>query len=73
MKNDFDEIVCEMASILKVVFTELFNKHKQSNRRYLRERNEPIQSFYFNNQWIKLLIFFSTFNLLSLTLCLEKT
>lgn len=29
MKNDFDEIVCEMASILKVVFTELFNNNEK--------------------------------------------
>jgi len=42
------------------LFTELFNKHKQTNRKYLRERNEPIQSFYFNNEWVKLLIFWSS-------------
>jgi ABC-type multidrug transport system ATPase subunit len=36
---------------------ELFNEHKKTNRRYLRERGEPIKSFYFNTQWTRLLIF----------------
>ena len=59
IEDDDFRVIC-FSSGQNELFTELFNKHKQSNRRYLRERNEPIQSFYFNNQWIKLLIFFST-------------
>ena len=59
IEDDNFRVIC-FSSGQNELFTELFNKHKQSNRRYLRERNEPIQSFYFNNQWIKLLIFFST-------------
>jgi ABC-type multidrug transport system ATPase subunit len=59
IEDDNFRVIC-FSSGQNELFSELFNRHKQSNRRYLRERNESIQSFYFNNQWIKLLIFFST-------------
>ncbi|AZI67467.1 ATP-binding protein [Kaistella daneshvariae] len=59
IEDDNFRVIC-FSSGQNELFTELFNKHKQTNRKYLRERNEPIQSFYFNNEWIKLLIFWSS-------------
>lgn len=59
IEDDNFRVIC-FSSGQNELFSELFNKHKQTNRRYLRERNEPIQSFYFNNEWIKLLIFWSS-------------
>lgn len=59
IEDDNYRVIC-FSSGQNELFSELFNKHKQTNRKYLRERNEPIQSFYFNNEWIKLLIFWSS-------------
>jgi len=59
IEDDNFRVIC-FSSGQNELFSELFNKHKQTNRKYLRERNEPIQSFYFNNEWIKLLIFWSS-------------
>lgn len=59
IEDDNFRVIC-FSSGQNELFTDLFNKHKQTNRKYLRERNEPIQSFYFNNEWIKLLIFWSS-------------
>ncbi len=42
------------------LFTNLFNKHKATNKRYLKENNAKIQSFYFNSNWLRLLIFWAT-------------
>ncbi len=58
--NDDDSRVICFSSGQNELYTELFNAHKKTNRRYLRERNEPIQSFYFNCDWIRLLIFWSS-------------
>ncbi|MBC8644679.1 ATP-binding protein [Flavobacterium lindanitolerans] len=59
IEHDDFRVIC-FSSGQNELFTELFNKHKQTNQKYIRERNEPIQSFYFNNEWIKLLIFWSS-------------
>ncbi|SHF21557.1 hypothetical protein SAMN05443633_103270 [Chryseobacterium arachidis] len=59
IENDDFRVIC-FSSGQNELFSEIFNKHKRTNRRYLRERNETIQSFYFNSEWIKLLIFWAT-------------
>ncbi|WP_339626020.1 AAA family ATPase [uncultured Maribacter sp.] len=43
------------------LFTSLFNQHKKANRRYLNETEESsINSFYFNYDWVRMLVFWST-------------
>lgn len=43
------------------LFTSLFNKHKQRNRKYQhKEENQHITSFYFNYQWVRTLVFFAS-------------
>lgn len=43
------------------LFTQLFNKHKAENKRYLHtEEDRYIESFYFNYDWVRVLIFFAT-------------
>jgi ABC-type multidrug transport system ATPase subunit len=43
------------------LFTNLFYRHKQRNRRYLqKEENQYISSFYFNYDWVRVLVFFAS-------------
>lgn len=42
------------------LFTTLFDKHKKESNRYLAQSNEIIHSFYFNPDWLKLLVFWAT-------------
>jgi len=43
------------------LFTSLFNQHKKVNRRYLNESDESnINSFYFNYDWVRMLVYWST-------------
>lgn len=43
------------------LFSGLFNKHKRQNRNYQKkEENQYLTSFYFDYQWVRVLIFFAT-------------
>ncbi len=43
------------------LYTGLFGVHKRENKRYSKtEENNYIKSFYFNYDWVRILIFFST-------------
>jgi ABC-type multidrug transport system ATPase subunit len=59
LDHDDYRVIC-FSSGQNELFSELFNEHKKTNRRYLRERGEPIKSFYFNTQWTRLLIFWAS-------------
>jgi ABC-type multidrug transport system ATPase subunit len=42
-------------------FTELFNSHKKQNKQFLKkEEDRIINSFYFNYDWVRVLVFFAT-------------
>ncbi|NQY10287.1 MAG: ATP-binding protein [Flavobacteriales bacterium] len=59
IEDDTYKVIC-FSSGQNELFTSLFNEHKRTNRRYLRERNETIDSFYFNSNWVRMLVFCST-------------
>ena len=43
------------------LFTELFDRHKGKNKKYLKkEENNYITSFHFNYNWIRVLVLFAT-------------
>jgi hypothetical protein len=42
------------------LFSNIFSKHKTQNKRLAREGNNEIKSFYFDKNWIRVLIFFAS-------------
>lgn len=59
IEEDDIKIVC-FSSWQNELFSRIFEKHKYSNRRSARERRDEIKSFYFDKNWIRILIFFAT-------------
>ncbi len=59
IEDDTYKVIC-FSSGQNELYTSLFDEHKRTNRRYLRERNETINSFYFNSEWVRLLVFCAT-------------
>jgi ABC-type multidrug transport system ATPase subunit len=54
------KVIC-FSSGQNELFSSLFNHHKKVNRRYLNEREEfSINSFYFDSNWVRMLVFWST-------------
>ncbi|NJB83584.1 AAA family ATPase [Wenyingzhuangia aestuarii] len=54
------KVIC-FSSGQNELFSSLFNHHKKINRRYLNEREESsINSFYFDANWVRMLVFWST-------------
>lgn len=42
------------------LFTKIFDKHKWESRRYVKQGNSSIVSFYFNYSWVRILVFFAS-------------
>ncbi|RSK39971.1 AAA family ATPase [Mangrovimonas spongiae] len=54
------KVIC-FSSGQNELFSSLFKNHKKVNRRYLNEQEEsPINSFYFDSSWVRMLVFWST-------------
>ncbi len=58
--NSDDYITICFSSWQNEWFSEIFWSHKRQNKRSSREVNEEIKSFYFDKDWIKILIFYAT-------------
>lgn len=60
IEDDNLKVIC-FSSGQNELFSSLFNNHKKINRRYLNEQEEsPINSFYFDSSWVRMLVFWST-------------
>lgn len=59
IEGEDHKVIC-FSSGQNELFSGLFNEHKRTNRRYIREKNETINSFYFNWKWARMLVFCST-------------
>jgi len=54
------KVIC-FSSGQNELFSELFNQHKKENRRYLNQKDETsINSFFFDSNWVRMLLFWST-------------
>ncbi|MDD2745518.1 MAG: ATP-binding protein [Candidatus Gracilibacteria bacterium] len=58
--DEEDKSVIAFSSGQNERFSEIFEKHKKENKRFLKEANIEIDSFYFNKDWVRFLIFLST-------------
>lgn len=58
--NDTNKRIIAFSSGQNELFSNLFIKHKRESNRYLAENNAIIRSFYFNSDWLKLLVFWSS-------------
>jgi len=59
--NDEDYNIISFSSGQNELFTSLFNEHKRKNKRFTKkEENETINSFYFNYDWVRTLVFFAS-------------
>jgi len=55
-----DKNIIAFSSGQNELFSEIFNEHKRKNKRFLKEENIEIKSFYFNKDWVRFLIFLAT-------------
>lgn len=59
IENDEARVIC-FSSGQNELFTEIFEEHRRRNRRHLDKETNEISSFYFNKNWVRLLVFWST-------------
>lgn len=60
IEDDNLKVIC-FSSGQNELFSRLFDHHKRVNRRYLNETEESaINSFYFDANWVRMLVFWST-------------
>lgn len=55
-----DHRIISFSSGQNELFSDLFNSYKKRSRRFIREEGQSIQSFYFNYDWVRILIFFAS-------------
>ncbi len=55
-----DHRIISFSSGQNELFSDLFNAYKKRSRRFIREEGQSIQSFYFNYDWVRILIFFAS-------------
>jgi ABC-type multidrug transport system ATPase subunit len=59
LENPDVNVIC-FTSGQNELFSTLFNKFKSKSKRYLKEEDTLINSFYFNYDWVRTLVFFAS-------------
>ena len=59
IEDEEKNVIC-FTSGQNELYSNIFNKHKKNSRRFTPNENNIIKSYFFNKDWIRLLIFFST-------------
>ncbi|KYG72826.1 ATP-binding protein [Roseivirga echinicomitans] len=59
LDNEDQKIIC-FSSGQNELFSDLFNTYKKKSTRFIREEGQSIKSFYFNYDWVRILIFFAS-------------
>lgn len=59
IEDEEKNIIC-FTSGQNELYSDIFNRHKRNSNRFTPNENNIIKSYFFNKDWIRLLIFFST-------------
>lgn len=59
IEDEQARVIC-FSSGQNELFSDIFSLHRSKNRRHLNKDSDSINSFYFNSDWVRLLVFWST-------------
>ena len=59
IEDDDARVIC-FSSGQNELFSEIFQLHRKQNKRYQTKDDKPITSFYFNSDWVRLLVFWAS-------------
>lgn len=59
LESDELNIIC-FSSGQNELYTGIFNRYKSISKRYLREENPKINSYYFHYDWVRILVYFAS-------------
>ena len=59
IEDDDARVIC-FSSGQNELFSEIFQSHRRENKKYQTKEDNAITSFYFNSEWVRLLVFWAT-------------